>query len=230
MHPIPLLLATTALLWSLAAQAHDAWVAPGPGPVWPVLYGHEVPSAYAPDKVKAVRAFDAAGDAVALERVRGADGIGVRTTAVPALFTVDFDNGFFSRVDGKSVNLGKREAPRGTQSSHPVKWSKTVLAWGPRAFEAVGQRLEIVPRPFDGEPTAGRSMTLQVLLDGKPLAGARVERVGGGQPLQADAQGLLRYPVVAGDQRLSVEHRIATPDDPDADTLAMNASLVFVAR
>ncbi len=224
------LLATATALWSEPVRAHDAWVAPGPGPTWPILYGHEEPEGYAASKVQSVKAFDLSGDPVTVEVERGPDGATVRAATQPALFVVDFDNGFFSRVDGQTRNVGKREAPQGTNSSHPLKWSKTVLAWSAQSSRPLGQRLEIVPGRPAAEPTAGQTMTLQVLLDGRPLAGARIVLVGSKQVFQADNAGQTTYRVGSGVQRLSVEHRMPTPEDPDADTLAMNASLVFLAR
>lgn len=220
-----------ALLFSAApAGAHDAWVVHGDGPVYPIQYGHKEPMAYAPQKVKAVKAFDAKGREVAVELKREDKGVAAQPASLPAMLTVFFDNGYFVKVDGKSRNVGKREAPSGTESSHPLKWGKTILQWTPSSFEPVGQQLEIVPVAFEGQPRAAAPISVRVLLDGKPLAGATVTSDGGDQSVKTDVKGLATLKPVKGVQRLTAEHRMPLAGDPDADTLALNASLVFVAR
>lgn len=220
-----------ALLFSASpAGAHDAWVAPVAGPAYPIQYGHKESLPYPAHKVKNVQAFDAKGREIAVDLVREDSGVSARPASAPAMMTVFFDNGYYSRVDGKSRNVGKREAPGATDSSHPLKWGKTILNWSASSFEPLGQRLEIVPVRFDGQPKAAAPISVRVLLEGKPLAGATVTSDSGEQNPRTDAQGLATLKTASGAQRLTVEHRIPTPDNPDADQLALNASLVFVAR
>lgn len=217
-------------LVSSPALAHDAWAAPGAGPTYPIQYGHEELLDYPAHKVKAVQAFNASGGEIPVEILREERRAMARPESAPAMLSVFFDNGYFSKVDGKSRNVGKREAPGATDSSHPVKWSKTILSWSPASFRPLGQRLEIVPLPFAGEPTAGAAIKVRVLLEGKPLPKAKVTTLSAEESQPTDAQGEVTFKTTAGVQRLTLDHRIATPDDPDADHLALNASLVFVTR
>ena len=228
---IPVASAVLALAMTASrAEAHDAWVALASAAPYPVLYGHEATEPYPAEKVKSIQAFDAQGIEIPVAISRDANGASARPAAPPAMFSVYFDNGFYARVDGVSRNVGKRDAPGATQSSHPLKWGKTIASWGPASFAPLGHRIEIVPMRFEGSPKPGGSMTVVVLLDGKPLPDAKVDVVGAGQHAMTDAGGTATIKVGSGVTRLSVDHRIATPTDPDADTLSLDAALVFAAR
>lgn len=107
-------LSTLGLIGS--ASAHDAWVAPVTGPVYPVHFGHKEPQSYAAAKVKVVSVLDAKRGPLANEISRDDKGASVKVNGKPAMFLVEFDNGFYSRVDGKTVNVSKREAPTSTST------------------------------------------------------------------------------------------------------------------
>ncbi|MGE0313717.1 MAG: DUF4198 domain-containing protein [Lautropia sp.] len=223
-----------ALALALAAPgsfAHDAWVAPTASATgYPIEYGHLETMTYAQQKVKEVRAWDAKGRPIDVELTRGDAGVVAKPAQAPAMMTVTLDNGYWTKVDGKSRNVGKREAPGATESSHPLKYGKTIWTWGDAAFEPVGQPIEIVPERFDGEPTPGRPITVRVLRDGKPLANLVVLGDREATKATTDANGRATFTVARGVQRLSAEQRTSIAGDPDADTLALSASLTFVAR
>ncbi len=231
---LPALALALSLACTLAAPpslAHDAWVAPAAsGAGYPIEYGHLETLSYAPQKVKEVRAWDAKGRPIEIELTRGEAGVVAKPSQAPAMMTVLLDNGYWTKVDGKSSNVGKREAPGATESSHPVKYGKTIWTWSDAAFNAVGQRIEIVPERFDGEPKPGKPITVRVLRDGKPLANVVVLGDREATKATTDENGRATFTVSSGVQRLSAEQRTTITDDPDADTLALSASLTFVAR
>jgi nickel transport protein len=146
------------------------------------------------------------------------------------MFLVEFDNGSYSTVDGKTVNVGKREAPSATSSRRPLKWGKTIVVWQSWMTEPVGQRIEVLPVTAAAEPTAGSKFTVRVLFEGKPLAGVMVENNSNETGPKTDADGRATLVLVPGINRLAVDYDLPLKADADADTLALNASLVFMAR
>lgn len=229
----PLGQAAACLALGLAghAFAHDAWIEPRDG-AYVVLYGHgDKVEGYAAEKVKTLAAFDAAGAPLAVSRQPAADGLRVSVTGSPALLTLHFDNGIWTKTTDGSKNLPKREVPGALSASHSLKYAKTVLAWTPVAARPQGQALELLPLTAQA-PAAGSTLPLQVLWQGKPLAGAKVivPALGKEQPLEADAAGKVQVPVTAGKQMVSVSHKLTLQGDPEADSEAYAANLVFTAR
>ncbi len=226
------LLATLGIVaWvgGTCATAHDAWVAPVDGPIYPVHFGHKAPQDYVAAKVKAVTAFDAARAPLAVEISRDAKGASVKASGKPAMLLVEFDNGFYTKVDGKSVQMSKRDAPAGSTTNHPVKSGKTIVQWAPWMTEPVGQRLEVLPVDTS-TPAAGSKFKVRVLLDGKPVAGLMVENNSNETGPKTDAQGLATLTLVKGINRLAVDYDIPMKGDPDTDKLGLNASLVFMTK
>jgi nickel transport protein len=223
-------LAASTLVAPLIANAHDAWVAPVDGPIFPIHFGHKGPQDYVAAKVKTVTVFDANRATLASEISRDDKGASVKPNGKPAMLLVEFDNGFYTKIDGKSVQMSKRDAPAGSVTNHPVKSGKTIVQWMPWMTEAVGQRLEVVPINASAAPTAGSKFQVRVLLDGKPIAGLMVENNSNETGPKTDAQGLATLTLVKGINRLAVDHDIPMKGDPDTDKLGLNASLVFMAK
>ena len=212
------------------ALAHDAWVSPEGGPIYPILYGHKIPEAYDQVKVTSIKVFDAAQKPVAFTRVQTKQGLSVKiSTGKPALFALEFDNGYWVKVKGESKNVRKSQMPEGTDPVHPLKFSKTILNWQAWMSKPMGQRIEFVPVNA-AAPKAGTSIKLQLLLDGKPLAGQMVENNSNETGPKTDANGYVTVMVVKGANRFATDHDISQPNDADAQRLSLTAALVFVAN
>ena len=113
-------------------------------------------------------------------------------------------------------------------ASFAVKFAKTVLAWNASVFKPVGQTLEIVPL---AAPAAG-VLPVQVLWEGKPLAGAKIVRPHDAKAaaVETDADG--KAAIAVGKkamQMLSVNHRHGVTADPKTDVYSAEANLVFTA-
>lgn len=215
------------------ALAHDAWLEPV-GKDLAVRYGHkDKADPYKPEKVREVQLLDGSGQPLASQRRVEGEQVFVSTSAAAALATLLFDNGYWSRVsmDTPSKNLPKNALPGAISGSHSLKAHKLVLQWAPVVAQAQGQRLEIVPQAQQ-QPAAGAGLPVQVLWDGRPLAGATLRRGGHDKApgVQTDAQGRATVPVVAGRQMLLVSHSVDLLDDPRADRASWSANLVFTAR
>lgn len=222
-----------SLLSGLAATAfaHDAWIeARGDGYV--VLYGHgDKQEAYAPAKVKAVAAVDAKGVPLPATQEAGADAVRVALRGQPSVATLHFDNGIWTKTTDGSKNLPKAEVPGAISAMHSVKFGKTVFAWSPQAARPQGQQLEIVPLAATA-PAAGSQLPVQVLWEGKPLAGAKIVRseYSKEKPIETDAEGKASVPLVAGKQMLTTSHKRDLVHDPRADAYSVSANLIFDAR
>ena len=219
-------LATCATL----AQAHDAWIAPVAGPVYPVHYGHKEPGPFPGKKVQAVRILDAQQTELLATVTPGEQGADVAVDGTPAMMLVYFDNGFWVKEAGGSRNVSKLEAPAAISGSRPLKWGKTITQWTAWSGVPMGQRIEIIPVGVSAAPRAGSKMTVKVLLNGKPLAGAMVENNSNETGPKTNAAGLATLTLTSGQQRLAVDHDIPLKNDPKTDKIVLNASLVFLAQ
>lgn len=216
------------LFLALPLTAHEAWIELE-GPDHVIIYGHSAEGqAYDPDKIKKVKAYSTAGEEieVALEPASG------HVKAVPAkgaiLLTLDFDNGFWSEMDGEFRNEAKT-LTGASEGSRSLKFGKTVLSWDEQITKPVGQLLEIVPL----NPTLIQKydqVAVQVLYKGKPLADAKVHAGGehGSEVLIGDKLGIVRVPVVSGPQRITTSYRIPY-SGPEADFTNLSANLYFSA-
>jgi nickel transport protein len=153
----------------------------------------------------------------------------------PALFALEFDNGYWVKVgdEKESRNVRKSALPAGTaggQSSHPLKFSKTMLRWAPWMGKALGQRIEFVPVGLTAMPRVGSQLKLRLLLDGKPLANQMVENNSNETGPKTDAKGEVTVTVLKGINRYATDHDIMQANMPDAERLSLTAALVFAAK
>lgn len=226
-----LLAAVVIVCSALIVMAHDAWVMPGSGPVYAILYGHKIPEKYDAVKVTSLKVFDAAQKPLTFKQMKTAQGIAVKVNAgKPALFALEFDNGYWVKVAGESKNVRKSEMPEGTDPVHPLKFSKTIISWQPWMNKPLGQRIEFVPVDAVAAPKAGAKMRLQLLLDGKPLSGQMVENNSNEMGPKTDANGYVTVTVLKGANRFATDHDINQPDDTDAQRLSLTAALVFTVN
>lgn len=228
-------LTSAALVIGLAVRvlAHDAWAEPGAGPVYRILYGHKNPEAYPVVKVTSVKALDARQHPLTVSRTQTPDGLSVRPSGRPVLFAVEFDNGYYVTVGKEHRNVRLSQLPagvRGTNPSHPLKFSKTLLTWQPWMARPLGQRIELVPQGLSAMPKPGSSLRLRLLLNGKPLGGQMVENNSNEQGPKTDTDGYVTVTVLAGVNRFATDHDITQSRDADAKRLSLTAALVFVAR
>lgn len=214
-------------------QAHDAWVE-ARGGEYVVLYGHGAEiEAYDPLKVKTVSALDAKGAVLPMSRQISASAVQMKLLGSPALSVMFFDDGFWTKTEEGWKNLAKNAVKGEVQSSgYYVQLSKTVFSWSPVVTKPQGLPLEIVPLSAVA-PAAGKTVPVQVLWEGRPLAGAKIARSGADKPapIETDAQGKAAIPISAtGRQIISVAHKQALKDEPRADQYSASANLVFTAR
>ncbi len=230
-----LLAASAAAFLTITTLAHDAWVDPLGGPVYKILYGHKIPEPYPTVKVTSLKVLDAGQKPLKFTRTESKEGLSITPAGKPALFVTAFDNGYWVKVgdEKESRNVRKSALPAGTvggQSSHPMKWSKTMLNWASWMAKPMGQRIEFVPVGLTALPKPGSSLKLRLLLDGKPLANQMVENNSNEMGPKTDANGDVTVTVLKGINRYATDHDIMQANMPDAQRLSLTAALVFVAK
>lgn len=224
-------LAAAWAMLSAPASAHDAWVELS-GPKHAVLFGHGAGDRYDVKKVRHVAAWGRDGQALAVRTAADGSPVQVETQGGPAaLWTLEFDNGFWVRQEGRSRNVPRTEVPGPVESSsRALKFGKTVLAWTEHTARPVGQRLEIVPQAHQA-PSAGQPLAVLVLYEGRPLAGAKVAVQGPGDghdgPVATtDAQGRATVTLLKGPQFVTTSHSVPYPGpEAERDNLAANLRL-----
>lgn len=216
---------------ALSVLAHDAWVEPVAGPIYRILYGHKIPEPYKPIKVTSVKVFDENKRSLQFSKIVTKEGLSVKTkSGTPAMFALEFDNGYWVTVSGVTKNVRKSQMPEGTNPSHPLKFSKTIKSWQSWMKKPLGQRIEFVPVEFSEAPKAGSQLKLQLLLNGKPLSGQMVENNSNEQGPKTDENGFVTVTVLKGQNRFATDHDINQPNDPDAQRLSLTAAFVFIAK
>lgn len=218
------------VLIALPVLAHDAWVEPAGGTVFHIYYGHKIPEPYEASKVTSLKVYDAAQKKVNYTQIKTKEGVDVKTAkGKPALFVLDFDNGYWVRMGGESHNVPKDEVKDG-DASHPYKCSKTMLNWQPWMAKPQGQHIEFVPVGITALPAAGSALRLQLLVDGKPVGGQMVENNSNETGPKTDSDGFVTVTVIKGVNRFATDYDVADSHDPVAKRVSLTATLVFAAN
>lgn len=210
-----------------SAQAHNVWLVPDANGAYLVQFGgHEGKlEEYSSDKLKAVTAYDRRGRKIDVSTAAAANGVRVKPEREPALLAAEFDNGFFSKTDtGPMVNKPMDQNPGATSGVHARKFHKTVIQWGLIARKELGQAFEIIGTQSK-DPQAGQPMKVQVLKDGKPVAGVRLSIGEDGQPVTSAADGTATITPVEGNNQLLAILRL--PVKGDAKTTQLSYEYLF---
>jgi len=226
------IIASTFLIsFALSVLAHDAWVEPGSGPIYRILYGHKLPEAYKRDKVTSIKVYNASQQPLKFNNVNTKDGLSIKVNnGSPAMFALEFDNGYWVKVGNESKNIRHSQMPKGTDPSHPLKYSKTIIKWQNWMDKPLGQRIEFIPVELIGSPKPGSQLKMQLLFEGKPLSNQIVENNSNEQGPKTDENGFVTVTVLKGINRFATDHDIKQPNDPDALRLSLTASLVFMVQ
>lgn len=233
------LAALSCALMPLHALAHGIWFAQRSGEL-ALIYGHggeDLDMIKRYEKVNAVAAFDRKGEPVKTA-LRRTDHLAlVDTQANPAVVAAVLDNGFWSKgADGKWVNKGKDEVPDAKESGRYVKYTVYLRAPLASPLGALpGHVLQIVPLKPALPQHKDEVMTLRVLFNGRPVAGARVIRDyvtdPEAKPIVTGKDGLVTVRVRNQGLNVIAASFDATPDDPaKAAKNGLFASLAFTLQ
>lgn len=229
------ILAATAAAWGLSfgALAHNVWLEPEADGSYLLQFGGHAGQveAFDPAKLRSVTAYDRRGRKVGAEVKTAAHGMKVYPGAQATLLAVELDNGFFSGQPGVAsmVPLPMDQHPGATRGVWARKYHKTVMVWGAFTQTVLGQKFEVVP--LQGQvPHAGQALALQVLLDGQPLAGARISQGESGSPVVTDAQGKAAVRLVPGTNVIQAIYRQPVQGDTRATEFSYEHLLRFAVH
>ena len=161
------------------AQAHGIWFAQRSNQL-ALIYGlgaDDLDMIKRQPKVKSVTAYDEQGKEVPTQLTASGPLLVVNTDSQPAIVAGVLDNGLWSKTpDGKWYNKGKDEVPNATVSMHTYKYAVHLLKplHGPVPI-LPGQKLQVVPVGNRLPDRMGQPLTVRVLFNGQPIAGAEVQ-------------------------------------------------------
>ncbi len=165
---------------AMACNAHGVWFAQRSGQM-ALVYGHgaeDLDMVRRYERVREVRAFDAAGLPVEAALLKGPQLVTIDMSAKPAVLAAVLDNGYWSkRADGTWVNRGRDEVPDAKENGRFIKYAVRIEGAPVAALSSIpGQVLQILPVSAKLPRHANEQMAVRVLFHGRPVAGARVVR------------------------------------------------------
>lgn len=238
MRLIPIIVAAATLaLHTLPTQAHGIWFAQRADRL-ALVYGdgaEDLDAVKRLPKISSVAGIGGDGQPVAVTLEPEGKLPFVNLANKPAIVTATMNNGLWSKApDGQWHGKGKDEVPGATTSGRYLKYAAHLVTLPAGALRPVpGLALQLVPVGARFPRNKGEPLTVQVLFEGKPLAGAKVWQDvvtdPDATPLVADREGRVTLPV--RNQGLNVvkaEHESAPVDPGKANTTHHFATLSFV--
>lgn len=224
------LLFAVALSTTFQTMAHVVWLEPEAGKTdqYRVLFGgHEGKTeGFPPEKLTAVQAFSADGNAIKVQRQDQAQSVEL-TIKDAALILLSFDNGIWTRpATGRTINKPMNEVPGAISAVNAVKYTKVITNWNSLATKTWDQPFEVIPVEKN-QPQAGTPLQLQVLIDGKPVAGVKVTAGEYEDATETDANGIATVIPLPGANKIWAGQRIQVADEPRYTSLSVEYLLTF---
>jgi len=229
-------LAVLGLLFSTQVYAHGLWTEQRRGNI-EVIYGHGAEDdAFKAQKVSGAWAYDAGGKMIPVTVKRLDDHARLQPLKPPAVLAVALDNGVWSKTaDNKWINQGRSKVPGAVESTQTFKYSLAIYQPGAKLPKLGQIKLLILPEVDPLTIGPGKSLPVQVLLDGKPAAGIKLIGDYRNAPntlsTETDAQG--RAQVLVRNEGLNViaaQVEIPLKDNADVATRGLFSSLTFLGE
>lgn len=226
-----------AMVAATSVQAHGIWFAQRSDEM-ALIYGEGAEDSSVVkrlDKVKGIAAYDAAGEAVPTRQIVTDHLVLADMQANPAVLTGILDNGYYTtNKAGEELNKGKSEVPDAVESGHYWKYTVRLMGDLNAPLGALpGQVLQVTPVGAALPRAQGEALPLQVLYDGRPVAGVAVLADFVNDPAAApqitDANGIVTVKVRNnGLNVIYATHEVAAGAGEDADIVQHAATLAFV--
>jgi cobalt/nickel transport system permease protein len=214
-----------------SASAHD-YLIEQRGQDLLLFYGHGSQAMEFEDaKVSKLRAINANGKDLDVRKEKRDKALLLKVAGRPAMVMAEIDNGYWSKTIYGWKEFPKRKASRVVEAIRSLYYTEMLLSWNGAVREAAASaRLRIVPLedPFAVRP--GAQLPVMIIGNGKPLPGVEVigyDHAGRGK---TDHNGVVRIPIHAGLNLVTVEYKEPIKDDPDADALSLTAALTFEVK
>jgi hypothetical protein len=220
-----------ALLACLAerAAAHELWIERD-ADAFVVRSGHRGAEGVAvdPAKLRTIRCVSggAVRDVAAAAAFAGGS---IRVAARCDVLVAGLDHGYFVLTPDGERNVPRTQAPDAVKAWRARQWAKWVDARSSAAGTPLGEGLELVAVTDLAHARIGEKITIRVLLDGRPAAGAIVS-IGHDALAETGANGEARVKVRHRSESISAALRRPLRS-PEAEWDVLEASLGFeVAR
>lgn len=223
-------------LVSAEVAAHGIWFAQRSGEL-AMIYGEGAEDGVIVKRlpnVRSVAAYNAAGAAVGTKLIATDHLLLVDTQNQPMVVTSVLDNGLWTTTtDHREVNKGKSEVPSAQSSGHYLKYAVHLRGDLKAPLPALpDQTLQITPVTAQLPKHKGEPLTLRVLFQGKPLAGAEVltdfVNDPGAAPLRTGADGTVTLNIRnQGLNVISAVHDAPSDQPLQADKVQHRATLSF---
>jgi nickel transport protein len=233
------LVAILGVATAFSACAHGIWFAERSSQT-AIIYGHGAEDSdpiRRLDKFKTITAQDGKGNALPAAWKRTDHLLLADVAKEAAVLTATLDNGFWSKSpEGKWIAKGKDEVPGATDSGRYVKFTTQIRGDLTLPLKSIeGHRLQIVPLAAKLPQHLNEAMTVRVLFDGKPVAGAKFIRDYLGdpdaKPMITGKDGLVKFRVRNhGLNVLAVAYDAPTEDPAKASKTGMHATLSFAVQ
>lgn len=225
-------IALLATFFSGAIWAHNAWIAQQQDK-FVVVYGHGADNnAYKTQQVTDIKGYKK-GQAMELVRKDHDDFVSF-DPADAELVGATFYSGLWTKLKDGTWEEKHRSEVKGEvdYSSESIKYAVTLFDHHVKP-KALGYPLEIVPEQNPLHMQEGDSVTVKVLLHGKPLAGAKVtnDYIGLGKEAYqtTDKDGKVTLTIRnEGLNVFEVGHRSDHPNKEKADRQSLGATFSFV--
>lgn len=222
------------------ALGHDTWLEKREGE-FVVLRGHDLKDieAYDPGKITEAKAIDQNSNPLPVAIVDKKDNASLQVAGNPCVVGALYDSGYWLKTTEGWKKATKREGiGRYTivESINSKQYCKYYAGSCTAGLKPLGQDFEIVPQRDPSTLRQGDRCSFWVFLKGTPVEGAAI-LVGGGHEsatsnqIKTDKDGKAEIQINRGGlQMVKATYAIPTKDDPDADTLAFQATITFLVE
>jgi uncharacterized GH25 family protein len=229
--PVLVVFSTLMIFQAGIVSGHDFFIEPK-GEDFMVVFGHgKEREDYDLNKIRKIKVLDLQGQDIPVHREKKEKGLILKTSGRPSTIMASIDNGYWSKTIYGWKELPKRKTSRVVEAIRSLFFSKMIMAWN-EGLRAVSSEagLDIVPLKNPFELKTGESLAAKVFLRGQPLPGAEVIGSDHNKLGKTDQEGLIKGPLVRGQNVLTVEYKEPLKDDPDADALILTATLTFEVK
>ncbi|MBV4471485.1 DUF4198 domain-containing protein [Pseudomonas siliginis] len=225
-----------AALFTGQVSAHGLWTEERRGNI-EVVYGHGAEdNAFKAQKISGAWAYDASGKMIPVSVERLADHARLKPLKPPAVMAVALNNGMWSQTaDKKWINEGRSKVPGATEATQTFKYSLAIYQPGAKLPNLDQIKLLILPEVDPLTVGPGKSLPVQVLLDGKPAAGVKLIGDYRSAPntlsTETDKDG--RAQVLVRNEGLNViaaQVEVPVKDSVDVDSRGLFSSLTFLGE
>ena len=224
-----------ALFAAQSVHAHATWIAQRLDQPT-IIYGHGgEDNAYGSKTISHLTGLDKDGKVIDIAMQKHEHNVTLKAEGSHFAAAYVIDNGFWTKTkDGKWVNKPKHEVENAERASHSIKTALGILQGGSKVDASALSQLKLVVVPLVDVAAShmGDKVAVQVLFEGKPLAGAKIvgDYVNDSENIVAttDAEGKAEVPVRnAGWNVFAVGHKVDLENDKNADALSYMATLSF---